>query len=270
MRQIACRSASEVLCGWRTKENHVARDHARVIVQHGRQPRPHLATACVEDQDIELGMIGLPDRIGALGAVSIHQLELVAEGGSTFMCQGQHRRINPAHDISHASVGRHSPFPFADDAGETAMDGHDRWRRFDQRHALDQFHQFFREGALAGFRSGRTCQPCRTIGTVAGEPAAGGTDRYAGIDRGLTQRHRVMEVPAKHGHPFCNFATSRFWLSIIGHGDMPCPKGDRSTDTHSATSRRTGKADFVGDPSVSFRWYYISCNEGAPYVTYFA
>src|SRR3546814_7629606 len=75
----------------------------------------------------------LPDRIGVFGAVPMHQLELVAEGGSTFMCQGQHRRIDPPHDIAHAAIGRHSPLPFADDGGETAMDGHDRWRRFEQR-----------------------------------------------------------------------------------------------------------------------------------------
>ncbi|AOF95319.1 hypothetical protein BSY17_4168 (plasmid) [Sphingobium sp. RAC03] len=125
--------------GGRAEENHVACYHARVIVQHRRQPRPHRATAGIEDQDIELGVIGLPDRIGVFGAVPMHQLELVAEGGSTFMCQGQHRRIDPPHDIAHAAIGRHSPLPFADDGGETAMDGHDRWRRFEQRHALDQF-----------------------------------------------------------------------------------------------------------------------------------
>src|SRR3546814_4560613 len=62
------------------------------------QPRPHRATAGIEDQDIELGVIGLPDRIGVFGAVPMHQLELVAEGGSTFMCQGQHRRIDPPHE----------------------------------------------------------------------------------------------------------------------------------------------------------------------------
>src|SRR3546814_7091926 len=70
------------------------------------QPRPHRATAGIEDQDIELGVIGLPDRIGVFGAVPMHQLELVAEGGSTFMCQGQHRQIDPPHDIAHAAIGR--------------------------------------------------------------------------------------------------------------------------------------------------------------------
>ena len=185
-------------------------------------------------------MIGLPDRIGAIGAVPMHQLELVAEGGSAFMRQGQHRRIDPAHDITHAAIGRHSPFPFVDDGGETAMDGHDRWRRFEQRHALDQFDQFFRKGTLAGLRSGRTRQPGRAIGPVTGKPAAGGADRYASIGRGLTQRHRIMEVAAKHGHPCRDFDASRFRRSIIGHGALPRPKEDRSADGRRLTCRGTG------------------------------
>ena len=201
-----------------------------MIVQHRRQPRSHRATACIEDQDIKLGMIGLPDRIGTIGAVPIHQLELVAEGGRTFLCQRQHRRIDPAHDIAHAAVGRHSPLPFADDGGETAMDGDDRGRRFEQRHALNQFDQLFREDALAGFGSVRARQPGRAIGPVAGKPAAGGADRYARIGRGLTQRHRIMEMPAKHGHPCRDFGGSRFRRSIIGHGALPRPKEDRSAD----------------------------------------
>lgn len=145
----------------RAEKHHVACDHAGMIVHHRRQPRPCRPATSIEDEDVEFGVVGLPDRVRAIGAMTMDHLVFVAESGSALMRERQHRRIDPAHDIANAAVGRRVPSIFASDMHNATMDGCDRGRRLRQRHALDQLDQTVRK--LAHGRSGRA----RPIGPLA-------------------------------------------------------------------------------------------------------
>lgn len=206
--------------GRRAKKHHVARNYARMIVHHGRQPRPRNLAAGIQDQDIELGMVRLPCRVRASGTMPMHHLETVSEYRSAVMSERQHCRVDLSHDIAHAAVGWRGPSLLAGNVGHATMDRRDRWRRLEQRHPLDQFDQFHREGARSRFRSRWARKAEWPIGTVACEPAPGGADCDAGVGRHLSQRHLIMEVRAKHRHTPGNFGAVRFRPLIIRHGDL--------------------------------------------------
>jgi hypothetical protein len=62
-----------------SSEDQVSGQSARVIVDHSGQPGSDWLAARVSNEHVELGVIGLPDRIWVACAVAVHQLELVAE-----------------------------------------------------------------------------------------------------------------------------------------------------------------------------------------------
>lgn len=194
-----------------------------MIVYHGRQPRPRFLAAGVEDQNVELGMIGLPDGVRPIGAVPVHQLELVAESGGALMRERQHRRFDLAYDVVDTAVGWRPPSLCDGKSGDAAVDGGNRWRRLEKCHALDQLHQLLWKCTLARFRSQRSFKRCRPAGPIAGKPAPGGTDRDAGVGRNLRQRQFVVEMLAKHVHAPRDFGAARLRLWIIRHGDLLCP-----------------------------------------------
>lgn len=81
-----------------SQEHHVSRDGAGIVVDHGRQPRPNFLAVGVEDQNVELGMIGLPGRVRPLGAMPMDQFVSVTESGFAFMSERQRGRIDLTGD----------------------------------------------------------------------------------------------------------------------------------------------------------------------------
>ena len=58
----------------------VAGHGAAVVVEDDRQPGPGRAVALVADPDVELGVVGLPDRVGRVGLAAVDQVEALAVG----------------------------------------------------------------------------------------------------------------------------------------------------------------------------------------------
>jgi len=58
----------------------VAGQRAAVIVEDDRQPRPCWPPGDIEDDEVELGVIGLPGVVGSFGLAAVD--ELVALAGS--------------------------------------------------------------------------------------------------------------------------------------------------------------------------------------------
>ena len=86
------------------QEHAIACDRAGIIILHDGQPGTGGLAVCVEDKEIELGVIRLPDRIGALSAVPVDQLVAVTIGGWTLMDEAQHGWIKRSHHPAHCRV----------------------------------------------------------------------------------------------------------------------------------------------------------------------
>jgi hypothetical protein len=68
-------------------------------------------------------MIGLPDRIGGLGAVAMDQLVAVAEGRCPFMRQRHHGGIERGENRIDRAVGRTVPAVRGGDVAHTPVNG---------------------------------------------------------------------------------------------------------------------------------------------------
>ena len=92
-----------------SKEHHGAGDGTGIVVHHGRQPGPDGLARLIKGEQVEQGVIGLPDRIGGRGAVAMDQLVAVAEGGCPLMRQRHHGGIERGEDRIDRAVGRNTP-----------------------------------------------------------------------------------------------------------------------------------------------------------------
>jgi len=108
---------------WCSEENHVTGDGARIVVDHRREPGPGFFAVRVDDQNVELGVVGLPGRVGPIGAMAMHQLIAVAERRLAFMRERERRGVEPGHDRVNAAIGRRLPAPLVRDRGDPAMNG---------------------------------------------------------------------------------------------------------------------------------------------------
>jgi hypothetical protein len=79
-------------CGGRGERNKITRDRATIVVEDDRQPRlPGLAA--VLHENVELGVIRLPDRIRRLGLGAVNQIEAVAVGLGALMRHEDQARL---------------------------------------------------------------------------------------------------------------------------------------------------------------------------------
>lgn len=81
----------------------------RMIVDDDGQPRPHRLRVGVQDQQVELCMVSLPDRIRSVRPMSMDQLEAIAIGCGAIMGQSDKARIETPNDGMHGGIGRHPP-----------------------------------------------------------------------------------------------------------------------------------------------------------------
>ncbi len=93
----------------RVDKDRVAGQGARVVIDHGRQPRPDRFAACVSNQHVELSVVGLPDCVRVSCTMAVYQLELVAEASRTFVSEHCQGRIEPRDDGVYGAVRRRRP-----------------------------------------------------------------------------------------------------------------------------------------------------------------
>lgn len=111
------------------QEHHVTCDRTRVVVDHGREPGPDWPAAFVEHQDIEPGVIGLPERVGRARPVPVDQLVAVAKGGGTLESQGHHGRIEAGEYGADRAVGGRAPSLCLSDGRDPPVNGGGRGLR---------------------------------------------------------------------------------------------------------------------------------------------
>ena len=63
-----------------TQKDRVAGHDARIVIDDGGQPRPLRLTVGIENQDIELGVVGLPGRIRGDLKVAAWQCRVSSSG----------------------------------------------------------------------------------------------------------------------------------------------------------------------------------------------
>jgi hypothetical protein len=94
-----------------------------MIVDNRRQPRARRLARLVEDEQIERGVIGLPDRVGSTRPVPVNHLKPVAEGGCAFMRQSHRRWINGREDRVDRAVRGDAPALRRRDLADAAANG---------------------------------------------------------------------------------------------------------------------------------------------------
>ena len=80
----------------RAEENGISSDRSGMVIEQDGKPRAHVCTICIEREDIELGVIDLPDGIRLFDLVPVDQLEPVTTGGAPLVGKGQKARIERA------------------------------------------------------------------------------------------------------------------------------------------------------------------------------
>ncbi len=76
-----------------------------MIVDHGGQPGSNHVAARVSDQQIELGVVGLPNCVWVPRSMSVDELKPIPESRRALMSQRGHGRIEPGDDRVYAAVG---------------------------------------------------------------------------------------------------------------------------------------------------------------------
>src|SRR5450830_2113482 len=75
LRQIAWRSARDRFnAEGAPEEDAVPGDRSGAVVQDDGQPGPGRMTGLVQDEDVQLGVVGLPDVVGTLGLTAVDEL----------------------------------------------------------------------------------------------------------------------------------------------------------------------------------------------------
>jgi hypothetical protein len=106
-----------------TQKDRVTGDDARVVIDHRGQPRPLRLTIGIENQDIELRVVGLPGRVRPFRPMAIDEFESVSISRMTLMRQGHHGRIERTDNRVDAAVGGDRELPLPRDRRDPPMNG---------------------------------------------------------------------------------------------------------------------------------------------------
>ncbi len=120
------------------EEHRVAGDRAGAVVLHDGQPRPGRGAVGVEDEQVEFGVVGLPDHVRALGLAAVDQFVAVPQRHRAVMGESEQVRVQLGDDRVHGAVGRDRPALRGRAPRDPAGDGGHRRPRSIQRQALDE------------------------------------------------------------------------------------------------------------------------------------
>jgi len=139
----------------RPEEHDVACDSAAVVILDHRQPRTRRALLVVEDEQVKLGVVGLPDLVGALGLAAVDKLEALAVAHRPVVREHEQPRVKRAHDRVDRGVARRRPLMRARDGRRLTMDIRDRRRGPAQREPFDQLDELGHGAPLPAVRARR-------------------------------------------------------------------------------------------------------------------
>jgi hypothetical protein len=170
-----------------------------VVIEHDSQPRTDRFSG-VENQDVELGVVDLPHRIGVLGSTPVDQFVGIAQRDRTVVRKSEHRRIQSGDDRPDGVVGDRCPALLGGDVRRTPGNRGQRSSRLAQRHAFDQPDQPS-IGASRRRPPRRAGQSSNTRGAVAGQPALCRAQRNTGVEGRTAQRYPVVDTGPQHLEP---------------------------------------------------------------------
>ena len=164
-----------------------------VVLDHG-QPRPRRVIRRGHHPQVELGVIGLPDLVGAGRLPAVDQLEYLRVASGPLDRQGSEPRVDAANDRVDRGVGRDGPsFPLRDRADLAVHLRGGRDQRA-QRQSLDQEPQRLGETGPAPVGARGPAQASQSAGPVAGQPPLQRPVRDPALGGHTGQRDTVPEV----------------------------------------------------------------------------
>ena len=228
-------------------ERQGAGHRARVVVEDDGQPWAHWLAGLIENENVQHGVVGLPDRVGRFGAVPMDQLIAVAKCCRPVQRQADHCRVELGEDRMHRAVGWHRPAFSLGDFGNPAVDQGSGRARLLQPHTLDQHDEIGRQPVDAGIAANAAGQPCKAVASITRQPTLDRSDRNTGIARGARQRSISLQVRPEHGEAGHGLAVLRLaqlgkrrrrvalvlhtgLLARLAAAHKQCPQGDRSAD----------------------------------------
>jgi hypothetical protein len=109
-----------------------------MVVQDQRQPRSCGRPIAVQDEDVELGVVGLPDLVWPVRFAAVDQLVAVTPRGRAVLGERHQRRVDRGDDPRDRAVRRHRPPLLTRDLSDAPSDRRCRQSRSPQRERLDQ------------------------------------------------------------------------------------------------------------------------------------
>lgn len=88
------------------EKDHISGDRAGMIVENDRKPRPRWLAIRIDDQNVEHGVIRLPERVRRFGAVPVNEFIAIAKSRCALVRQSRQRRIEAANNRVNGCVGR--------------------------------------------------------------------------------------------------------------------------------------------------------------------
>jgi hypothetical protein len=171
----------------------VAGDGPAVVVEHDRQPGAAGIACTIPDEDIQLAMIGLPDRIGCVGLGPINQVERRAVGLRPLVRQRHEGGFQLADHRKDYLVARWPLPQLLCCLHRLAVDRRRRQPRLPQRQPFDHLLEVVGELSLAlirPFLASQSGQPVRAIGI---DPAACGAEVDAMLIGHTSQWHTILQ-----------------------------------------------------------------------------
>lgn len=81
-----------------------------MVVDHDREPGSiRFAAYGTGDEDVEFGVIGLPDLVGPVGSAQVYELVSIAIRNGSIQRERYQCRVEGLHDISDSGVAGHQP-----------------------------------------------------------------------------------------------------------------------------------------------------------------
>lgn len=185
-----------------TGKDCVSADRARVVVDHDREPGAiRLPARGAGNEDVEFGVIGLPDLVGAVGSAAVHQLVPIAIRGGSIQRERHERRIEGLHNISDGGVARHRQAPPLRFGADKAMQRRERWPRPGQREALDERNQFARRATSPRVGSRMRVECSDAVVAVELLPALQRAQADPGLSGKSGERYLVLDMKSKNPPP---------------------------------------------------------------------
>ena len=169
-------------------------DGAAMVVDDDRQPRADHRTCRVMHQDVELGVVGLPDLVRGCRFAPMQQLVALPIGLGALVGEHGHRRVHCPHGGMHRRIARRRPTLLRDGGAHQAVNGRGRAAWPLQRQPLDDGDKLGRQASrLPTIAAPGSLQADQAMSTIAGQPTAQRRLRHARRARDRGECHLVVD-----------------------------------------------------------------------------